>query len=71
VKYTARGGVLVGIRRRGDRAAIQVWDTGIGIAPEQMDSIFEEYFQVDQPGTGSGQGRRAGFGYRQATEQAA
>ena len=49
VKYTARGGVLVGIRRRGDRAAIQVWDTGIGIAPEQMDSIFEEYFQVDNP----------------------
>jgi CheY-like chemotaxis protein len=36
----------VGIRRRGDRALIQVWDTGIGIASEQMDSIFEEYFQV-------------------------
>ena len=49
VKYTARGGVLVGIRRRGDRALIQVWDTGIGIAPEQTDSIFEEYFQVGNP----------------------
>jgi CheY-like chemotaxis protein len=49
VKYTARGGVLISIRRRGDRALIQVWDTGIGIAPEQSDSIFEEYFQVGNP----------------------
>ncbi len=49
VKYTARGGVLVGIRRRGDRALIQVWDTGIGIPVGQMDSIFEEYFQIGNP----------------------
>ncbi len=49
VKYTSRGGVLVGVRRRKDHALIQVWDTGIGIAPEQADSIFEEYFQVDNP----------------------
>jgi len=49
VKYTAHGGVLVGIRHRGDRALIQVWDTGVGIATGLMDSIFEEYFQVDNP----------------------
>jgi CheY-like chemotaxis protein len=49
VKYTACGGILVSIRRRGDRALIQVWDTGIGIAPEQMDSIFEEYVQIGNP----------------------
>jgi PAS domain S-box-containing protein len=49
VKYTARGGVLVSIRRRGDRALIQVWDTGIGIAPELTDLIFEEYFQIGNP----------------------
>ena len=46
IKYTERGGVLVGIRRRGHRALIQVWDTGIGIAPEHLDNIFQEYFQV-------------------------
>jgi PAS domain S-box-containing protein len=49
VKYTRRGGVLVGVRRRGDRALIQVWDTGIGIPAEQKDSIFEEYFQIGNP----------------------
>jgi len=49
VKYTTHGGILVGIRHRGDRALIQVWDTGVGIAPGQMDSIFEEYFQVGNP----------------------
>jgi CheY-like chemotaxis protein len=49
VKYTTRGGVLVGVRRRGDRALIQVWDTGIGISPDKVEAIFEEYFQVDNP----------------------
>jgi len=46
IKYTEQGGVLVAIRRRGDQAIIQVWDTGIGIAAEHMATIFEEYFQV-------------------------
>jgi PAS domain S-box-containing protein len=49
IKYTERGCVLVGIRHRGKRAVIQVWDTGIGIAPEHMNSIFDEYFQVGNP----------------------
>lgn len=46
IKYTQRGGVLVGVRRRGDRAIFQVWDSGIGIAPKHIHNIFEEYFQV-------------------------
>lgn len=46
VKYTDRGGVLVGIRRRGEQALIQVWDTGIGISDEHVEQIFEEYFQI-------------------------
>lgn len=49
LKYTERGGVLVAIRRRGNQAVIQVWDTGIGIAAEHMDTIFDEYFQVANP----------------------
>jgi PAS domain S-box-containing protein len=49
VKYTQRGGVMIAIRRRGERALIQVWDTGIGIAEEKFESVFEEYFQIGNP----------------------
>lgn len=43
VRYTERGGVLLGCRRRGDGLAVQVWDTGVGIAREDRESIFEEF----------------------------
>ena len=46
IKYTAQGGVLVALRRRGDYALLQVWDTGIGIAPEHVAKIFDEYYQL-------------------------
>jgi two-component system, chemotaxis family, CheB/CheR fusion protein len=47
LKYTKQGKVLIGCRRRGDRLAIEIWDTGIGIAPAELSAIFEEYHQVD------------------------
>ena len=49
LRYTERGGVLIGCRRRGDRLRIEVVDTGIGIAPERQDEVFEEFFQVANP----------------------
>ncbi|TAL30214.1 MAG: response regulator [Phenylobacterium sp.] len=49
VKYTDAGGVVVGARRRGGKVAIEVWDTGRGIAPAHADAIFEEFYQVDNP----------------------
>lgn len=49
IKYTEKGGILVGIRRRGNHAVIQVWDTGIGIALEHTSIIFDEYFQIGNP----------------------
>jgi len=45
-KYTEKGGVLVGVRKRSGYGVIQVWDTGIGIDPVYGDQIFEECFQV-------------------------
>lgn len=49
IKYTEKGGVLVCVRRRHNHALIQVWDTGIGIAPEHMARLSEEFFQIDNP----------------------
>lgn len=48
VRYTPRGRILLGCRRRGNEVEIQVWDSGIGIAPEQREAIFEEFYQVGQ-----------------------
>src|SRR5205085_10603739 len=50
VRYTEKGRVLVGCRRRGDRVEVQVLDTGIGIAEEQRERIFEEFYQVGDGG---------------------
>lgn len=55
--YTHRGGILVGCRRRAGRVRIEVWDTGIGIAPEQRQAIFREFYQAaDAQGAGQGLG---------------
>ncbi len=49
VKYTRKGKILLGCRRRGDKLRIEVWDTGIGIPEEQLQAIFEEFHQLDNP----------------------
>ena len=49
VKYTERGGILLGCRRRGTTVSVEVWDSGIGIAETEQNSIFEEYHQIDNP----------------------
>lgn len=46
IRYTNRGGVLIGARRCGDRVAIDVVDTGIGISLADRERVFEEFFQV-------------------------
>ncbi len=43
VKYTISGRVLVGVRRRGATLRLEVWDTGLGIAPEQQRIVFREF----------------------------
>jgi signal transduction histidine kinase/ActR/RegA family two-component response regulator len=58
LRYTERGKILVGCRRRKDQVRIEVWDTGIGIAPAHQDIIFQEFFQV----TDAARGGRGGLG---------
>ena len=47
IRYTDTGRVIVGARRNGDSARIEVWDTGMGIAEEDQNSIFEEFRRLD------------------------
>ncbi len=47
LKYTKRGKILIGCRQQGDVLKIEVWDTGIGIAKSELNSIFDEYHQID------------------------
>jgi signal transduction histidine kinase/ActR/RegA family two-component response regulator len=49
VRYTERGGVLLGCRQRGARAVVEVWDTGIGIPQAQHREIFREFHQLGNP----------------------
>ncbi len=61
VKFTPEGGKL-GLKAKsfGNEVEVVVWDTGIGIAIENMEKVFEGFFRVDTPfsrvteGTGLG-----------------
>jgi two-component system, sensor histidine kinase len=48
IKHTERGGVWIGMR--GARGRIEVRDSGMGIDARHHERIFEEFFQVDNPG---------------------
>lgn len=68
IRYTERGGVLVTARRRGKRRLLlQVWDTGIGIAPEHQTRVFEEFFQVDNEARDRSRGIGLGLAIVQRT----
>jgi two-component system, chemotaxis family, CheB/CheR fusion protein len=54
VRYTDAGTILLGCRRHGRDVRIEVWDTGIGIAADQIPHIFQEYRRAtDQVRPGS------------------
>ena len=55
VRYTDRGRILIGCRR-GHRLRLQIWDTGRGIAADQRDRVFQEFYQVENPGRDRGKG---------------
>ena len=61
VRYTRTGGILVAARRRGAYVRIDVVDTGIGIAPDHQQRIFDEYYQVNANGNAIGRGLGLGL----------
>ncbi|HEX8209584.1 MAG TPA: HAMP domain-containing sensor histidine kinase [Longimicrobium sp.] len=60
VKFTDRGEIRLALRAEGDRAVLEVSDTGIGVAPENLERIFEAFWQAEPgavergPGIGLG-----------------
>jgi signal transduction histidine kinase/ActR/RegA family two-component response regulator len=61
LRYTMRGGVLVGCRRRRGALVIEAWDTGMGIAEEHRERVFQEFYQVANPGRDRSQGLGLGL----------
>lgn len=57
VKYTQHGGILVAARASARGVRLEIWDTGIGIAPVHQREIFREFYKVP-----SHEGTEDGFG---------
>ncbi len=49
LRYTRTGGLLIACRARGGRLALEVWDTGCGIAPAHQQDVFKEFHQLGNP----------------------
>ncbi|MDU9022879.1 PAS-domain containing protein [Pseudomonas corrugata] len=47
IRYTPSGRLVLGCRRQGQRVSIQVWDSGIGIAEDRLEEIFQEFKRGD------------------------
>jgi signal transduction histidine kinase/CheY-like chemotaxis protein len=61
IRYAERGTVLVAVRRAGAGLRLEVRDSGIGIAPEHQQAIFEEFVQVNNPARDAARGLGLGL----------
>jgi two-component system, sensor histidine kinase len=46
IRFSRGGCILLSVRKRKNHVLLQVWDQGIGIAPENVPLVFDEFFQV-------------------------
>lgn len=49
LRYTKQGGIEVSFEYQGAEVRIAVHDTGIGIADDQRENIFREFYQITNP----------------------
>ena len=57
IKYTLQGGLLLACRNTQQGVCIQVWDTGVGIPPDEQNLVFKEFYKST-----SNKGTTDGFG---------
>lgn len=57
IKYTLEGGLLLACRNTNQGVRIEVWDTGVGITPDQQSLVFKEFYKSP-----SNKGTTDGFG---------
>jgi two-component system, sensor histidine kinase len=60
-RYTDRGRIVIGCRRRGAAIAVQVIDTGRGIPLAEQKRVFQEYYQLANPQRDSTKGLGLGL----------
>ena len=61
LRYTQRGGILLGCRRMEARLTLVVINSGVGIPPEKQQQVFEDFFQIGNPERDRSQGLGLGL----------
>ena len=56
IRYTDKGGVLIGCRRHNGKQWIEVWDSGVGFPSNMAEHIFEEFTQLGDNSRSVGSG---------------
>lgn len=63
IKFTPDGGTItLTLRREANQALLQVADTGIGIAPHELERIFDRFYQTDESRARARESDGAGLG---------
>jgi len=61
IKYTRKGSVSVIVGKKGRQASLRVKDTGIGIAKQELKSIFDRFYRADKSRSSEGYGLGLGI----------
>lgn len=49
LKFTTSGGVVIVARTRADHVSVEVWDSGRGMRQQDLQRIFDEFYQIGNP----------------------